>query len=452
LEEQHGWALRALGRFGECIELWDRVIDVYAEDGMSSQAAELCSEVGYQLGWLNRFEEAFAYYFRGLSVAGDEPTPVRARLLALTGAFLGIGGDFESGEQQLETAERVARTLGEDGTLGRVLWLRCMAEWVNSRSAEAIESGRQAIEHLRRDNDLWSLVDALGWVSYPLLTSARAGPVEEGRRYCAEALELGERLGHLSGLALAVRGTAVSAALSGDAAALEAAGLADLDAMTTIESPWVSQSHAVLATALILRGDLDAALEHAQRAIELEPVSAFSGVGWSRALMAHAWKGDEAACRQLLEEARPLFPQPGERAPVGRQWMPQAAVQAWAVLGCRDEVAALHPYAESWVEQQTVNGFDCAIPERFAGMAAAATGHWDTATEYFEFALGRAVELSARVEEPQVEHWYAEMQIARGRPEDRARARSLLESAIAHYDAMGIRPHRERAQHVLDAL
>jgi tetratricopeptide (TPR) repeat protein len=419
---------------------------------MSSEAAELCSEVGYQLGWLNRFEEAFAYYFRGLTVAGDESTPVRARLLALTGAFLGIGGDFESGEPPLQTAEHIARTLGEDGTLGRVLWLRCMAEWVNSRSPEAMESGRRAIEHLRRANDLWSLVDALGWVSYPLLTSSRPEDVEEGRRCSAEALELGERLGHLSGLALAVRGVAVGAAVSGDVAALEAAGARDLYAMKAIQSPWVSQSHAILATALLLRGDLDAALEHAQRAIELEPVSAFSGVGWSRALMAHAWKGDEAACRQLLEEARPMFPRPGERAPVGRQWMPQAAVQAWAVLGCRDELAALDAHAESGVEQQTVNGFDCAIPERLAGMTAGAAGRWDEAAGYFEVALERVAELSAWLERPQVEHWFAEVLIARGRPEDHARARNLLEAAVDHYEEMGIRPHRERAQRALDAL
>jgi tetratricopeptide (TPR) repeat protein len=451
LEEQRGWALRALGRFGDCIEIWDRVIERYAAAGMSSEAAELCSEVGYQLGWLNRFEEAFAYYFRGLAVAGNEPTPVRARLLGLTGGFLCIGGDYQSGEDPLRTAEHVARTLGEDGTLGRVLWLRCMGEWVNSRSAEAVESGRLAIEHLRRANDLWSLVDALGWASFPLLTSSRAERVDEGGRCSAEALELGERLGHLSGLALAVRGVAVDAAIKGDVAALEAAGARDLYAMKAIQSPWVSQSHAILATALLLRGDLDAALDHARRAIELEPVSAFSGVGWSRALLARAWMGDEGACRQLIEEGTPLFPRPGERAPVGRQWMPQAAVQAWAVLGNRGELAALHPYAEAWVEQQTVNGFECAIPERLAGMTAGAAGRWDEAVEHFEVALGRVVALSARIEEPQVEHWYAEMLIARGRPEDRARARSLLEAADVHYEEMGIGPHRERARRVLAA-
>jgi hypothetical protein len=168
--------------------------------------------------------------------------------------------------------------------------------------------------------------------------------------------------------------------------------------------------------------------------------------------MAHAWKGDEAACRQLLEEARPLFPQPGERAPVGRQWMPQSAVQAWAVLGCRDELAALDARAESWVEQQTVNGFDCAIPERLAGMTAGAAGRWDEAAGYFEAALERVAELSAWLERPQVEHWFAEVLIAQGRPEDHARARNLLEAAVDHYEEMGIRPHRERAQRRLDAL
>jgi hypothetical protein len=66
--------------------------------------------------------------------------------------------------------------------------------------------------------------------------------------------------------------------------------------------------------------------------------------------------------------------------------------------------------------------------------------------------LERVAELSAWLERPQVEHWFAEMLIARWRPEDRARARTVLDAAVDHYDEMGIRPHRERAQRVLDAL
>jgi tetratricopeptide (TPR) repeat protein len=299
---------------------------------------------------------------------------------------------------------------------------------------------------------VWSLIDALAWTSYPLLTTPSAACIEEGRRDATEAVELAARFGHLSGIALSARAIAVSTAVSGDVEALMAAGHADFDAMTAIQSPWVSQSHAIIATALILGGDLDEALEHAQRAIDLEPFSAFSGVGWSRALLVHAWKGDEAECRRMLDEQRASFPAPGERAPVGRLWMALTAVEACALLGWRDELSALHPMVSAWFEGGSMNGFDLAVPQRLAGMTAAARAEWDAAEELFELALERATQVSAHLEGPRVEHWYAEALVDRGRADDLLRARALLESAVRRYDAMGMPLYRERAARALAGL
>ncbi len=134
LHEWRGRAVRALGRFEQCIQIWDGVIDRYAQNGLREEAADLAAEVGYQLVWLNQFEDAFAAYARGLAIVGDEPTPTRARLLGFIGGITGLAGLYEPGVENIGKAEAIARKLGDDRTLGEVLWNRTMARATGSSS------------------------------------------------------------------------------------------------------------------------------------------------------------------------------------------------------------------------------------------------------------------------------------------------------------------------------
>jgi tetratricopeptide (TPR) repeat protein len=274
LQERRGLATRALGRFDECVRIWDAVIQGYADAGLTEEAASLCAEAGYLLVWLNRFEEAFLYYARGLAIVGPVPSSDRARLLALSGGMTGLAGFYDAGIRHLNEAEAVARQLGDDRTLGQVLWARTMALWSHSRPTEATESGLAAVECLRRANDQWSLVDALAWTSYPLLMSGRPEAIEQGGRFAAEAQELGQRLGHPGGETLGVRGAVMHRSLSCDVEGLEQLARADLEAFERLQSPWVSMSRAWVASALTLRGDLHGAIAQSERAAETEPVSA----------------------------------------------------------------------------------------------------------------------------------------------------------------------------------
>ena len=247
LAERRAPAVRALGRFDECVAILDQVVEVYAASGLDDEAAALRAELGYLHVWLNRFAEAFASYTRGLEILGQQRTASRSQLLALHGAMLGLAGLHEDGAVLLQEAEDIARSIGDDRALGRVLWGRAMAEWSNGRPREAIDSGRAAVAALRATGDLWSLVDALAWTSYPLLLSARPECIEEGERLAVEGMELGRRLGHRGGAVLCLRGVNLGRVLGGDLDTFEAASRDDLEGFVSIESPWVSQSHLFLA-------------------------------------------------------------------------------------------------------------------------------------------------------------------------------------------------------------
>jgi tetratricopeptide (TPR) repeat protein len=437
LLERKGWTVRALGRFEECIGIWERVIPIYQRAGNLDTAAHLCWEMGYQLIWLNRFAEAFAKYATGIELLGDQRNPVRAELVGASGALLGLGGSFDQAETAFAEAMAMAEEFSDDRALGRVLWGRTMSYWSASRAADGVGTGRAAIEHLRRSQDLWLLVDALAWTSYVVNYS---GAPEEGRVLAAEAVSLGMRLGHRGGELLGRRGVSFASTLNGiDLDALEVAARADLDGLEAIRSPWVSQSHAWLATILTLHGDLDAALRCAETAIALEPASAWTGLGWSAKFINRAMAGDREACRLLLAGERSTFPEPGEVASIGRAVKLFAAAQGCAVVGLLDEAAELYPLLVDRADALVIHGlFDAALSQRVAGMAAAAAQQWDDAQQHFSRAQQQSVELPSALDRPQVLHWHAQMLLERGDPKDRDRARVMLAEALHDYETYGM--------------
>ena len=449
LQRRRGSALQALGRFQDCITLWLDVIDVLVDAGHEEDAALLCLDAGYQLVWLNRFEEAFASYSRGLSLIGDAPTPARAQLLALNGGMLGLAGLYDAGSDLLAEAEAIARQIDNDRALGQALWARSMAQWCNGRARDAVDAGREAVALLRRANEQWSLVDASAWASYPLILSGQVDQIAEGQQLARDGMELGRRLGHRGGEVLCLRGATIGTLFGGDLDDMERAAHADLAAFSSVGSPWVSQSHIMCAAIALLRGDVDTALEHTERGIEHEPASAWSGVGRAYNALVHAWRGDVETFRRLLDEAQRALPAPDEQPTAGSLMSVMALVQACALLGRDDEAGALYPQIANWVDELPVAGFDGSISHRIAGMAASGARRWDDAQRHFDAALELAVRIDDRIDLPQVEHWYGEMLLRRDVGDDAARARELLTSAMKGYEALGMPLHLERVRELV---
>ena len=340
LLEHKGWAVRALGHFEECLAIWEEVLPIYHQLGDVDTAAGLCWEMGYQLIWLDRFADAFTIYARGIELLGDQVSSTRAILVGATAALLGLTGLFDQAEAQFAEATEIAQAFADERALGRIEWGRTMSNWSNPHLTDAIESGRASIEHLRCAHDVWTLVDALAWTSFPLSYGGFPG---EGRRLAEEAVELGMKLGHQGGEILGRRGVASAAILEGgDLEEYERQARHDLERCENIRSPWVSQSHAWIASVLILRGDLQESLRHAEEAINLEPDSAWTGIGWSYKFLNRAMAGENETCQMLLSEQRRLLPQAGAPTTAGQMTMLCAAAQGCAIVGlARDAERAL---------------------------------------------------------------------------------------------------------------
>jgi tetratricopeptide (TPR) repeat protein len=448
LLERKGWTVRALGDFEECIAIWNDVLPIYEQMGEVDAAAWLCWETGYQFTWLSRFAEAFAAYARGAELFAGRRSPIGATLVAATGSLLGLGGSYDAAEAQFADAIAAAEEIGDDRALGRIGWGRTMSNWSNARLGAAIESGRAAIEHLRRAQDLWTLVDALAWTSYPLSSGGAPG---EARVLAEEAVEIAVKIGHLGGEFLARRGVALAAILEdADLEQNELAARADLVRFESIRSPWVSQSHTWIATNLMLRGDLEGSLSFAEKSIELEPPSAWTGIGWAAKFVNRAMAGEVETCRELLAQQRTLLPDPGETAPTGRIMMLYAAAKGCVIVGLAEEAAALYPLVNARVDAMPIgNLFDMTLAHRIAGMAATAAGLWDEAQAHFEAAARQAREYPNRVDAPQVLHWHAKMLLERGKADDRVQAQAMLAEALDGYRELGMPLHIATVEEML---
>ncbi len=325
---------------------------------------------------------------------------------------------------------------------------RSVSSWFNARGPAAIASGREAIELLRRANDQWGLVDALCWTAFPLLLS---GDHRAARPLFEESIELARKIGQHAGETLGLRGVAICDVFrDADLDALERGATVDLERFEGSGSPWAGQSHAWLAAVSLLRGDLDGARRAAERAIALEPQSAFTGIGWAFKFLSVAYAQDTVACRTLLDDEREAFPRLGERAAAGRTFKMLAAAHGTAVANLVDEAAALYPLVAERVDEFPIAAlFEAQLAQRVAGMTAATAGRWDDAVRHFDIALVQAKELPLPLELPQVEHWYGKMLLDRGDPKDSARARELLRSAIESYTAIGMPLLAAMAQEVV---
>jgi class 3 adenylate cyclase/tetratricopeptide (TPR) repeat protein len=449
LLERKGWTLRALGQFEECLTIWDEVLPIYGAVDKSETAANLCFEIGYMYIWLSRFAEAFASYERGLELLGGRRSPVRARLMGAAGTLTGLAGLFEQAEQRFEEALRIARELDDDRALGSIEWGRSLSNWSNARPTAAIESGLAAVDHLRQAQDLWGLVDALAWTSYPLDLT---GDHQAGRRLAEEGVELGAKLGHVGGEILARRGVYLASVLERvDLEKFEKAARHDLVSMESIRSPWVSQAHAWIAGILILRGDLEEARRHAEQAMKLEPASAWSGLGWSYKFLSHAWGGDRDTCEMMLSEQRSQFPKAGEETTTGRLCMVNAAAHGSAIIGLAEQANDLYPTVAEHAETMPLAGsiFELALAQRIAGMAAAAGGSRDKARDHFDKAMQQVEELPHPLERPAVQHWYGKMLIEGDKGADHRRGRAMVMDAVAGYKDFGMPLHASTAKELL---
>jgi tetratricopeptide (TPR) repeat protein len=447
LRERQGHAIRIHGRFEDCLTIWNEVIDAYAELGELDAAGNLCWQLGYLQVWLNRFDDAFATYTRGLTIVGDSDAPAKAALAASTGLLLGFAGLYADGMAQLAEAEKLAKEAADDLNLARMYWGRCIVEWSSAQIPEAVAAGNHGIEHARKTNDLPLLSDALSWQAFPLGSMAA---FDEGVAAAVESVDIAVKAGHIAGEVTGRRGIMLNTiARTGDLAEAERGCRKDLELCLRLKSPWSSQSYAWIALILTLRGEVDEAVGFTEEAQRLEPNSAWSGVAWTSRLVNRSYAGDVAAVDALIADQMEMFRAIAEAPLMGQFDMLSVAVEASAILGRTDFCAEFSATVAAHAELVPIRPFDWALTQRVAAMAAACAGEWDKAAAHFENALRQAQDFPDVLDEPQVQHFYAKMLLDRGVPNDRARARELLTAAMDNYQRIGIPVRARMAEELL---
>ena len=116
------------------------------------------------------------------------------------------------------------------------------------------------------------------------------------------------------------------------------------------------------------------------------------------------------------------------------------AIEALAVAGEKQEASTLYALIAEFVESDVGRfAFTFGLHERFAGIAAAAAGNWESAERHFRHCLELVDEtFPHRVDQARVRYWYARMLLDRGGSGDAERARELLARARELGEDMGL--------------
>ena len=359
-----------------------------------------------------------------------------------------LAGFRDASAPQFEEALALAGAADDARELGRIRWGRAVGCFANDGFADAIVDGRAAVDLLRGAGDVWTLVDALGWLAFPLLLT---GHGDEAHVAAAEAVELGERLGHVTGEMLARRVVLLADLAAGrlTQAELLVGVERDVRVMEAMASPWVSQSHAWLGAIRTVQGRLDEGLEHLDLAGQLEPLSGFTGLAPAFRFLNRAHAGDDDACRSMLDEHRGATTAP---TTTGGAFLVGALAEGCSILGWADEVEPLYSNVCDQAARGILRSFDLASLHRIAGMAAMALGRWDDAHRHLAEAREALVQQANEYDRPAILHRSAEL-AARdpGGPRD-LDGRALVSAAVDGYRRQGQVLHLASAEELARRL
>ncbi|MBA2607895.1 MAG: AAA family ATPase [Actinobacteria bacterium] len=450
LLELRGKAQRALGRLEDCLASWEQAIAHHLRAGNRAAAGLLSWQMGVSHLWLGHFEDAFLSMESGLKAVGDEAIPERLLVASGLASILGFAGMYDEGSKVMDEARAVVGGAADDRSLGVIAWTTSLNGWNFGLLPQSIEAGYEAIAHLRKTTDAWTLADSTAWLAFSLMWN---GQREAARAIAAEGVELASKVGHIGTKSLCARTLAWADYLvDADIDAYERAARADLPMLQSINSPWVSLTHGWLASALQTQGRFSESLEQAEEATRLMPPSAWTGIGEMARLYALAFSGDRDGALAMLDDPRFVIPVDDGPYPAGHQFRFHAVLNAISVFGLEDRAQRLYPAAAQLANRYRYVWFEFVITERLAGMVALAAGLFDEAEKHLIEARRIAAEDPNPLDAPHVEYWFAKMLVDRGRSEDRPEATRRATVARDEFARRNTPPYQAMTEALLAAL
>ena len=453
LDVKLGFALRALNRNEEALAAWRRALDAYAELGDGVAAAQVCWEIGTQLGWAGYPVESMEFLQRGIMVAGDESAdPIRGRLLALSGGIFGYLGDLEGGKGMLDEALTIADRNDDDALRTTVAVSRAVINYSYMEHDTLVREAATDAELVRSAAAPWDQASYFSLLQWSLLSVGRA---DEGVATAEEVIPLADRIGHFVGQLLAERLLGVMAYRpAGDLDVFEEFARRDFERCKEADVAWISNAYGFLAINALWRGRLEEGLENATLAVETEPPGGFNGWAWPLLFFARIFLGRRDEALRMYADVRDRLPTGAGPSPWGSWAILHSAAEGLALLGEREAAAELYPLvvAAKRTGAIIVRVYDVRLLETVAGIAAHAGRLWEESETHFQAAVRIADETPIGIEKGEARYFFARMLAERDRPGDRERARELTEEANEIYRAVGMPYHSERAETLLKSL
>ncbi len=439
---------RSLGRLESALQTWRRAIDAYDALGEPDRLARVCLDAGLQVAYWFRGRDMLDFVQRGLTALGDRRTAERGGLLALWGAHASQRTEYDRAVELLTEAVDIAREHHDEQILGLALYSFAVHYFNFHEHTDAIRYGTESIEHLRATNDLWSLANALGYVA----TSHQwQGRFEDGHRLGAEGEALALRVGNWPAWVFANRPHMyLQFAREPSLDWYEQDGRRALELGEELGFDWLlALGHTRLGLAAFWRGHWEEALERTGDAARIDVRGAVAGYD-ARIMYMHAYLGHRAEALSIGDRIRDRFAVAGRPNPSTSLTFALTALEAYAVLGEREEAAALYPVVADVISKGLVaRGLDYRLTHTLAGVAAGCGGDSELATEHFELGLRVAREAPLRLEEPECLRFYVSTLIEHGDPKDRERAHIMGAEAIESYRRIGMPRHVQLVEAML---
>jgi tetratricopeptide (TPR) repeat protein len=437
---ERGGVLASLGRVPEAMADFQQAIELFDELGDLPSMVVASARLAGTLVWRARHREVQPVTSRALARLGGADAALRCRLLMYNAlADIGSGDQPQRALDTMIEVVELQRTIDDPVLEQECLSIQSHVNYEALYLESAAQLGRRAGALARAQRNLWSAVN-VEWM--PAAVDLHTGRLQDGIRSFTALLADAERAGHLS-VAWICRTFLASACLfAGDLASAKRAAEESREFALSIGTPWIFIDEILLGVVEHRLGRSDAAIRHMRAALAAERPTFWSGISRAYLFYLLAFEGDDAAA-DVLREAPPLVPVPGQAATAGSWLSLSPLVRGLTLLGRTAEAASLHPAMEALVASGLVVHFT--LTRTDAGIAAAAAGQWSVADEHHRAAMSQAATMGFPMGQADAREWYGAMLLRRDQPGDAERARALLTEAAELYDTVGMPTFAHRA-------
>ena len=349
--------------------------------------------------------------------------------------------------------------MGEEGPLGFALGTRSIHHWAWLELRESVDLGRESLRIAQEAGQLWRQADVGPFLSMSLHFLGRDAEAVE----ILDLVEpLASRIGHRQCVALCFR-IRNMVETRGTGYVDEQLHFLETDrAQTQIFSTgsWGTDNHSLTAVAQYLAGDLEAALESAERSVEGDIVWVWDMTYRAVLMLIQASLGDREEALASYAEIERHAPAEGagrEKATNGYWAGLGIAVEALDLLGERSKAAAARALLEGVIEQGVVVlPYTHRLTRVSAALAAWADGDWDAAQDHLNRAGSDAAMCRDMVQAADIKRFRAMMLQDRAQEGgveagDTVAVRELLEAAAAEYKLIGMPRHVGIVEEMLKA-